>query len=73
VTADWAPVLLALRESASSEGEFGEVLDPRAETACQRAFERLDHQVLAMSPPVFDEYAATCQAFGRKTPELASR
>lgn len=65
VAADWGAILLALRESASSADEFGEVLDPEAAFVCERTFELLDHQAAAMSASVFDEYAATCQAFGR--------
>lgn len=64
---DWGPLLVALRESAAVEGEFGEVLDPDAAPSCERTFELLDRQTAAMPEPVFDEYTATCQALGRSS------
>ena len=65
VAADWGPVLVALRESSTQRERFGEALDPDAAFACERTFQWLDRRVGDMSPAIFDEYTATCQAIER--------
>lgn len=70
-SSDWAPLLRALSQSSLTEAAFGEVLDPEAEVSCARALDLADQQVAKLSAETFDEYAATCQAFGREPRSLA--
>lgn len=63
---DWAPLLRALQQSAPTEEAFGEILDPEADVSCERAIELTEQQIPKLSAEAFDEYTATCQAFGRE-------